>query len=178
MGPLIYSRFRSLFPRVHSSLPSGPRKRAELSPSNPLWSHSSRLRKGTGCLRQPQQVQRQLICITSLWSAISVSIIRDSLCASAHFAFTLHGQNWKGRISISFWRISWGKRLSWGTCIAKERKQPHTHTHESHGAAYMLAWIHTDNTWTVAHLSLPHTHAHNVKLLIESSQASDLVGFK
>lgn len=160
MGPLIYSRFRSLFPTVHSSLPSGPRKRAELSPSNPLWSHSSRLRKGTGCLRQPQQVQRQLICITSLWSAISVSIIRDSLCASAHFAFTLHGQNWKGRISISFWRISWGKRLSWGTCIAKERKQPHTHT--SHMEPPTCWHEYTQTTHEQLHTYHSHSHTHTM----------------
>lgn len=89
VGLVIYCLFRSSFPRVHSSLPSTRRQGAKPLLFPPRWSNSSSLRKGKGSLCLPQQVQRQLIFITSLWSAPSVFLIFDLLCGLCDVALFL-----------------------------------------------------------------------------------------
>lgn len=85
VGSVIYSLFRSSFPRVHSSLPSTRRRRARPFLASPLWSNLSSLRKGKGCLCLSQQVQRHPVNINSLWCAFFLKlwfILRIVFCLS------------------------------------------------------------------------------------------------
>lgn len=161
VGRVIYSLFRSSFPRVHSSLPSTRRHRAKPLLASPRWSNSSSLREGKGWPCLPQQVQRQLIFITSLWSPLPACHIFDVLpwlYRDDLFVLVLHMLGRRGKGKVSLWRISFGE--GWTPVnVAKIRQQLYNKTFApTHTQAVMITH------WNTCRIVQTLTPTHAVKL--------------
>lgn len=106
VGSVIYSLFRSSFPRVHSSLPSTRRRRARPFHASPSRSNLSSLRKGKGWLCLSRHVQRHPAIINSLWCAFFFLelwfIVRIVLFIFFNFLLTLHALGRKRTLSLWF----------------------------------------------------------------------------